>query len=85
MHRMYEGVNSEDADVDEEDGANLFHFQVWETVRITQPNPWYCYTRVAIEVVFFFLWPFINMLVKRNYPVAGDLFLLVVYLTVAAR
>mmetsp|Transcript_3319 Transcript_3319/g.5141 ORF Transcript_3319/g.5141 Transcript_3319/m.5141 type:complete len:116 (+) Transcript_3319:679-1026(+) len=59
-------MHSEDADVDEEDGANLF--QVWETVRITQPKPWYCYGRDTIEDVFFFLWPFINMLTKKNYP-----------------
>ena len=68
MHQMYLTVR-EDANTSEEDtGASLI--QVWETVRITQPKPWYCYARVVTEFFFLFLWPFAVMLVKRNYPVA---------------
>ncbi|KAL7471321.1 hypothetical protein ACHAXS_011620 [Conticribra weissflogii] len=80
MYAMYRTLNEGDDEKEEQAGqgngkhddyrgdANVFH--VWETVRITRPKAWYCYTRVAIEIVFFFLWPFIAMLAKKNYPVA---------------
>ena len=72
MYRMYASVSNDDADLDED--ANLF--QIWETVRITEPKPWYCYARVLFEVVFLFLWPFISMLADKNYPVALIFFML---------
>jgi len=73
MYRTYSSLQSEDVDANE-DGAHIF--QVWETLRITEPKPWYCFARIIIEVVFLFLWPFIHMLVKKNYPVALVFFLL---------
>ncbi|KAL7536441.1 hypothetical protein ACHAWF_005468, partial [Thalassiosira exigua] len=73
MYRMYNALN-EDADVDEESGGHLF--QIWKTFRISQPKPSYCYARILLEVIFFFLWPFINMIVKKNTPVAVVFFLL---------
>ena len=38
---------------------------------ITQPRPWYCYARVAVEVVILFLWPFIAMCLDRDYLPGG--------------
>ncbi|KAL7541282.1 hypothetical protein ACHAXR_010772 [Thalassiosira sp. AJA248-18] len=76
MYRMYAGVNNEDADEDEDVDEEANMFQLWETVRITQPKLWYCYARVVMEVSFLFLWPFISMLTKKNYPVAFIFFVL---------
>ena len=76
--QMYESVQQEDVNdsfVTQDDSEiNLFH--VWETERLTQPKERYCYVRIVIELVIFFLWPFISMLVKRNYPVAIIFFVL---------
>ena len=59
-------VEEDIENVDED--KNLF--QVWETERITEPKEWYVYARVVFEVAFLFVWPFISMMVKHNYPVA---------------
>jgi len=79
MYSMYRSLNEEEEEPtgerdDRHGDGNVFH--VWETVRITRPKAWYCYTRVAIEIVFLFLWPFIAMLGKKNYPVAFIFFML---------
>jgi len=67
--KMYESiVETSDNSNEEDDGANLL--SVWETYRITNPSTWYVYTRIFIEIVFFFLWPFISLLEKKNYPIA---------------
>ena len=66
--KMYESIVETSDTNEEDDGANLL--SVWETYRITQPSTWYVYSRIFIEVVFFFLWPFIALLEKKNYPIA---------------
>jgi hypothetical protein len=75
LHQMYDSVNQRELqgysrrDVNAPaTGTTLF--QVWETVRTTQPKEWYCYARAILEIFFLFLWPFIALLVLRNYPVA---------------
>ncbi|KAL9179381.1 hypothetical protein ACHAXT_008671 [Thalassiosira profunda] len=73
-YKLYGGVNDSVAGADDDAEANIF--QVWEAFRITEPKLWYCYARILIEVVFLFLWPFINLLVTHNYPVAAIFFVL---------
>ena len=74
LSTMYHSVSSAEMqgfsrrDVTVQSGTTLF--QVWETVRISQPKEWYCYARVIVEVVFLFLWPLIALLVLGNYPIA---------------
>eukprot|EP00804_Cyclotella_cryptica_P008105 CCRYP_004599-RA/>CCRYP_004599-RA protein AED:0.04 eAED:0.04 QI:305/1/1/1/1/1/9/380/1018 len=75
LQQMYDSVNQRELqgysrrDVNTPaTGTTLF--QVWETVRTTQPKEWYCYARAILEIFFLFLWPFIALLVLRNYPVA---------------
>lgn len=73
---MYHGVSEDDDNMSVEDPEERNLFQVWDSFRITEPEPWYCYARIAMEIVFLFLWPFINMLLNRNYPVALVFFML---------
>ena len=70
MYDMYHAVNDDHDENDDGDDAAENFIHVWETVRITQPKPWYCYARVVIEIIFLFFWPFIAMLVTNNRPVA---------------
>jgi len=70
MLDMYEGVRSDtNQSDDDERGANTI-YQVWKTVRVTEPTEYYCYFRVAVEIIFLFLWPFVSMCVANNTPVA---------------
>lgn len=76
-YRMYDSINEEtgaDDAGEAEDGTNLL--QVWETYRMTQPKKWYCYARILVEIVFFFLWPLIALFTIENYPIAVTFFLL---------
>ena len=77
--------NNDAAVVDEEmdaanQGDNDEHYcesyiSVWENVRITELNPWACYTTVAVEIIVFFLWPVISLFVFENTPI-GVVFLI---------
>jgi hypothetical protein len=78
LHKMYESVNVQPGysrrSVTQSTGTTLF--QVWETVRITQPKPSYCIFRGVLEVCVLFLWPLIAMLVLQNWPVAIVFFIM---------
>ncbi len=68
---LKEGNNDEE---DNERGSNTM-MNVWERVVISEPKPWLCYAFVAFEVVFFFLWPFISLVLK-NGPIGVVFFVL---------
>jgi len=61
-----EGV--EDTNNDEE------VFQTWKTYTISKPKEWYCWFRLIVATVFFFLWPVISLFV-HGLPKYGVLFL----------
>jgi lipase ATG15 len=43
---------------------------VWETVRISEMKPWFCWTTAVLEVCIFFIWPFISLYANKNLPIA---------------
>ena len=49
-------------------------FQTWTSYTVTKPKEWYCWSRLLVAFVFFFLWPAISLFVN-NLPKAGVLFL----------
>jgi len=46
-------------------------FQLWETVRITQPRPWVSYLGIVCEFAFLLLWPVITLFTGKNYNIAA--------------
>lgn len=46
-------------------------FQVWETVKVTEPKAWYCWTRLVLEVAFLFFWPLGSIFASGNNRVGG--------------
>lgn len=46
-------------------------FQLWETVRVTQPRPWFSYLGIVCEFAFLFLWPVITLFAGKNYNIAA--------------
>lgn len=61
-------TDKEEEHDDAQGGTSIF--QVWETVTITNPRPWYCWTRLAFEVVFLFIGPVITLFVTENPQLA---------------
>jgi len=49
-------------------------FQSWKTYIISKPKEWYCWFRLIMATVFFFLWPVISLFV-HGLPKYGVLFL----------
>jgi len=49
-------------------------FQTWKTYTISKPKEWYCWFRLIVATVFFFLWPVISLFV-HGLPKYGVLFL----------
>lgn len=43
---------------------------VWESVRVTEAQPWFCWATAGLEVTVFYLWPLISLSVTGNGPVA---------------
>lgn len=58
---------------DDDDEAALY--QVSETVTITKPRPWYCWSRLLLDFIFLFLWPTASLFQSSN-PALGGLFLI---------
>jgi len=57
----------------DEEKASATMFQLWETVRVSQPRPWYSLTITVLSVVLLYLWPFISFYVSGNFQI-GTLF-----------
>lgn len=78
MHKMYQQLKEEytDEEVDDEHGVSISMVNVWQKVIISEPKPWLCYAFVLFEVAFFFIWPFVSMIILRNYNVAVVFFVL---------
>ena len=76
-HRADQNRNDEhktnSSNKEEKDRETMY--QVFEKVRITRPRPWYCYTRMALDMTFLFFWPLIVLFRTKNYPV-GAIFLI---------
>ena len=49
-------------------------FQSWASFTVTKPKEWYCWLRLGLAFVFFFLWPMIALF-ANNLPKAGVIFL----------
>jgi hypothetical protein len=45
-------------------------FYVWDHYRITRPSVIFCWIMFALEVGLLFAWPFIGLLVGKNWPIA---------------
>ena len=45
-------------------------YQITETVRVSQPNEWFCWSAFIFSVITFFLLPMITLFVEGNYPIA---------------
>jgi lipase ATG15 len=43
---------------------------VWESVRISEMKPWFCWCTAVLEVSIFFVWPFVSLYATKNIPVA---------------
>lgn len=43
---------------------------VWESVRISEAQPWFCWTMMFFEVNGLYLWPLISLFASGNGPVA---------------
>mmetsp|Transcript_27647 Transcript_27647/g.55452 ORF Transcript_27647/g.55452 Transcript_27647/m.55452 type:complete len:952 (-) Transcript_27647:656-3511(-) len=76
MLKLYDELKENNDDEEDNERGGKTMMNVWERVIISEPKPWLCYAFVAFEVVFFFIWPFISMLVLKNYPIAGVFFVL---------
>lgn len=59
---------------EEEDGNEEPAFQSWTQYRVVQPKEWYCWLRLVVASVFFFLWPAISLF-TNNLPKSGVIFL----------
>ena len=76
MLKLYDQLNEGNNDEEDDERGSNTMMNVWERVVISEPKPWLCYAFVAFEVVFFFLWPFISMLVLKNGPIGAVFFVL---------
>jgi hypothetical protein len=43
---------------------------VWESVRVSEAQPWFCWMTFTLEVTVFYLWPLLSLSVTGNGPVA---------------
>jgi hypothetical protein len=69
--RLYQAMppTKEDSDDDEQ---VLYH--AWQTFTVSKPKIWYCWFRVAVDVVLIFLFPMITMYAS-SLPKFGTLYL----------
>jgi lipase ATG15 len=54
----------------EENQTDMALISVWESVRISEMKPWFCWLTAILEVSIFFVWPFISLFTTQNIPVA---------------
>ena len=74
LYRTHENIrDTDDMEVGDEQDASMY--QVWETVTISKPREWYCWTRATLDVIFLFAWPLIT-LYNSNNAALGTLFLI---------
>jgi hypothetical protein len=74
-------VNDDDYDDDNDnDNDNDSNYceafvSIWESVRVTELKPLWCYIFLAVEIIIFFLWPVIGLFYFQNTPI-GVVFLI---------
>lgn len=61
-----DGVSTED---NHDPPTTKAFISVWESVRISEMKPWFCWLTAGLEVVFFFLWPVISLFSTGNIPI----------------
>ena len=76
MIKMYNQLKEDNIDEEDNERDTATMVNIWETAVITTPKTWLCYAFVLFEMVFFFLWPFISMILMQNYNVAAVFFVL---------
>jgi len=77
-----EEMDGEDKEEDEDEDAKMYDettmFRLWESSRVTQPKVWVCYTGMALEFVFLFLWPMTTLFTVGNWPI-GIVFIVMAF------
>jgi lipase ATG15 len=79
LYKTHEAVRTaagieENDNEDDDDKEDAALYQVSETITITKPRAWYCWTRLMLEVAFLFIWPTATLFGSQN-PLLGILFL----------
>lgn len=64
-----------DEEVAEEDSEDAL-YQIWESLTVSRPKPWYCWTRALLDIVFLFAFPLVTLYNGGNVFL-GTLFLIV--------
>ena len=59
-------------DNSEEDKATMF--KVWETLRVTQPKAWVCFTGMILEIILLFIFPVVSLFAMNNWE-SGIIFI----------
>ncbi|KAG7372716.1 hypothetical protein IV203_018859 [Nitzschia inconspicua] len=54
----------------EEQSTDKAMISVWESVRISEMKPWFCWFTACLEIALFFLWPLVSLYSTGNVPVA---------------
>eukprot|EP00529_Nitzschia_sp_RCC80_P003642 CAMPEP_0113454980 /NCGR_PEP_ID=MMETSP0014_2-20120614/8142_1 /TAXON_ID=2857 /ORGANISM="Nitzschia sp." /LENGTH=1076 /DNA_ID=CAMNT_0000346401 /DNA_START=75 /DNA_END=3305 /DNA_ORIENTATION=- /assembly_acc=CAM_ASM_000159 len=56
-------------------GKDEMMISVWESLRVSEPTPTYCWMVFGLEITIFYLWPVISLFASGNGPVATLLFI----------